>query len=186
MKTAIICTMICMTGALVDTARARVGETKEECKERYGEASEGQLELGGGLEEAGAKWNVAVYSARGLEIRVVFEEDKAVFIRYSNKTVFSLETGGAPSVGLRPSEISFLKSANSGSKKGWVGHSDAFIKSVAPTLTVWRFSDRDMMSGYNREKKALFVCTKTFWDLVLGKVRERDDSNKGKNRLEGL
>ncbi len=178
--------MICMAGVLADTARARVGETREECKARYGEASEGQIELGGGLEEAGAKWNVAVYSARGLEIQVVFEEDKAVFIKYSNKTVFSLEPGEEPSVGLRPDEISFLKSANSGSKKEWVGHSDAFLKSVAPTLTVWRFSDRGLMAGYNREKKALFVCTKTFWDLVLGKVRERQDASKGKNRLEGL
>jgi hypothetical protein len=189
MKSRAILAIICVAGVMADPAQARLGETSEECKARYGVATVGRIELGEELQQSGKDWEAAVYSAHGLKIQVVFAEGKAVFIEYSNEPIFSLGSGHSPTVDLSISEIAYLKAANAGAKRKWSIHTEGLCKKVAPSLTVWRSSDQEFHAGYNRERKELFICTRSFWDLVIGVVRERYDPAKekeGGTRFDGL
>ena len=93
MKSRAILAIICVAGVMADPAQARLGETRDECKTRYGAATVGRIELGEELQQSGKDWESAVYSAHGLKIQVVFAEGKAVFIEYSNEPIFSLGSG---------------------------------------------------------------------------------------------
>lgn len=176
--------------ALALGAEARVGETSAECEERYGKGQLVELKLGQGLAEkrkdAAHPWQAMFYSARGLTIQVVFENDKAVFVRYSNQPVMKLAEDSPPSLQLTGPEIEFLRNANG---KGWKTHKDALITKIAPTLTVWTSADSGLYAGYERERKALFVCNEEFWKVVIGEIESRYEGGApgaAGTRLKGL
>ena len=133
-------------------------------------------------------WRAMVYSARGLRIHVVFENDGAVFIKYANEAVFSLDDSAPPTLELTQGEIEHLKKLNAGGGS-WKRHEDALLAKTAPMLTVWKSSGGSAYSGYNRERKEFFACGKRFWETVLGQIREQvQQSSLGdaSERLRGL
>jgi hypothetical protein len=170
-------------------ASARVGETRAECDHRYGEASELELKVGPILEDEAEKWEASVYSARGLTIEVIFENDRAVFVRYSNQPVLSLGSYDRAAHSLTQKEIDYLKRANAGKGVRWRRHVEPILEDYAPTVTVWKTADGRFFSGYDREGNRLFVCNSVFWDKVIGRIRESAGvGNRGDSaaHLEGL
>ena len=176
--------------SMVLSADARVGETSAECETRYGKGRFVELKLGAGLAEkrkdAAHPWSAMIYSTRGLKIQVVFENDKAVFLKYSNEPVLQLEADSPPALDLTAREIEFLKRANGA---GWKSHRDPLLSKVAPTMKVWKTSDGTRFGGYDRDRKALFVCNSEFWQIVVGEIRARYEagaSGSAATRLEGM
>lgn len=171
------------------TALARVGETSAECELRYGKGNDLELKVGPGLEDAARNWTARVYSARGLTIEIVFEKDRAIFIRYSNQPVLSLGTYERAPHGLTQKEIEYLKRVNAGAGARWIRYKDPILEEFAPTVTVWKTPDSLYFSGYDREGNRLFVCDSNFWDTVMAQVRKKvtaSDRSDSAERLEGL
>jgi hypothetical protein len=152
---------------LLPGAQARLGETSAQCEARYGEGKDGELKVVKDMQGAGEKWRAMVYSTRGLSIAVVFENDRAVFIRYANEPFFKLQEGALPGLDLTQEEIAYLKEANGGKGRSWIVNRDPLVTKSAPMFTVWTSSDGEVFAGYNREHKELFVSTKEFYGLVM-------------------
>ena len=168
----------------VGPASARLGESPDECEKRYGRATATALNLGEELKEDGAGWKASTYVTRGLEIQVIFDDGKAVMVRYANQPMFSMGSAPSSTVNLSAGEIDQLKKANAEGAV-WKPYSVRVLTKVAPGMKVWRTGDSDVFAGYNRESRQLFVCTSEFWDLVLERVRDRYEAGVDK-RLEGL
>lgn len=174
--------------ALTTGALARVGESESKCKERYGEPAETELELAKAITEGGATWKAASYTTRGLRIQVVFRDGTAVFIKYANAPVFSLNPSRSASLDLSESEISHLRKINA-EGENWGRHREPLVAKLAPQLTVWSTNGEKHFAAYNREQKELFICESDFWELVVGEVKKRAEEGAGDNaskRLEGL
>ena len=63
-------------GLVTLSLHARLGENNEECEARYGKGRELPLELAAGLEvPENSEWTAKSYSARGLSIQVVFDNE---------------------------------------------------------------------------------------------------------------
>ena len=176
----------CAACLATGVAQARVGETKEQCETRYGKAVEAEIHLGDGLKAQAKNWQGLEYSTRGLKIEIIFDGDKAVFIKYSNEPLIRIGSSTSSGTPLRSSEVAQLKSANADSSGKWGVYANALLRRVAPQLTVWQSPDSDHFAGYNRDTKTLFICAEPFWELVFDKVRERYESGTGSQRLEGL
>jgi hypothetical protein len=174
---------------LPSVAQARIGETRSECEQRYGTGSDLELEVGAAFEKAAANWTASVYSTHGLTIEVVFENDRAVFVRYMNQPVFSLGNYDRTVPGLTQKEIEYLKRANAGSGAEWRRFKEPVIDDYAPTVTVWKTADGKYFCGYDREGKRFFVCDSGFWEKFIVPIRESataSDRSGSAARLEGL
>lgn len=174
---------------LLVPAQARVGETRAECEQRYGKGSDLELKVGAILREAAANWTATVYSSHGLTIEIVFENDRAVFVRYTNQPVLSFGEHDRTVPGLTHREINYLKRANAGSDTEWRRFKEPILEEYAPTLTVWKTSDGKYFSGYDREGRRFFVCDSDFWEDVIVPIRESAaaaDRSDSAARLEGL
>jgi hypothetical protein len=169
---------------------ARIGETEVECEARYGKSREFPVETGGGLTpEATESWVAKVYTTHGLRIEVVFDDSIAVFIRYSNQAVLQIAQTTPPAVGLTASEISHLRNVNLKDGSSWQSYRDATLNSIAPSVTLWKSSDKLLRAGYDRDQKKLFVCSTEFWNIVAGAIKERTKggaSDGAATRFEGL
>ena len=150
---------------------------------------EGTIQLGAELAEEGKDWEAMTYSARGLRIRIVFDEGKAVFISYANENIFSFRQSDDPAIGLTGDEISYLRVANVGKSRSWAAYKDTTLAALAPATTVWKSSDGEFYAAYNRDENRFFVCSQAFWDLVVGRIRERIEegaTGDAATRLKGL
>ncbi len=174
---------------LPSSAQARVGETRAECEQRYGKGRDLELKVGAILREAAANWSASVYSSHGLTIEIVFENDRAVFVRYTNQPVLSFGDYDRTVPGLTHREINYLKRANAGGGAEWRRFDEPILQEYAPTLTVWKTSDGKYFSGYDREGRRFFVCDNGFWEKVIVPIRESataSDRSDSAARLEGL
>ncbi len=174
---------------LPSPTQARVGETRAECEQRYGKGADLELKVGAILKGAAAKWSASVYSSHGLTIEIVFENDRAVFVRYTNQPILSFGEYDRTVPGLTHREINYLKRANAGRGAEWRRFKEPILEEYAPTLTVWKTSDGKYFSGYDREGRRFFVCDSGFWDDVIVPIRESataSDRSDSATRLEGL
>lgn len=172
-------------GAL--SLQARLGEDSTECEARYGKGQELPLSLSDDLKiPEGTEWTAKSYSARGLTIQVVYDNDVAVFIRYANESPFKLAKSAPPSLNLTAPEISYLRKINLGEATDWKPYRETFLSSVAPTTTLWKSSDEARYAGYDRQRKILFVCSAAFWNTVVGKIKENSGHEGPSERFEGL
>lgn len=175
--------------ALPSTTQARIGETRADCELRYGKGRDLEMTVGEGLEEASKSWSASVYSARGLTIEVVYENDRAVFIRYANQPVLSLGSHARQGHNLTQKEIEYLRSVNATRGAKWRRYQNQELREYAPNVTVWKTPDSLYFSGYDREAKRLFVCNSLFWDTVINQIQGALESSDGSDsgfRLQGL
>lgn len=173
--------------AVSSPVQARLGESETECRERYGEPAEARLDMAEGLAAGAEKWKALLYTTRGLRIQVVFKNGEAVFIKYANAPVFSLDPERGAAIHLSRREIERLRSANAAEGERWSKHPSALVAKLAPQLTIWKTGDDRRLAGYDREQRELFVCDSSFWELVVGEVRKRHAEGDGAaDRLEGL
>lgn len=169
--------------------KARVGELRADCEQRYGKGRDIELKVASGLQEEAENWKAAIYYSHGLVIEIIYQDDRAVLVRYSNQPVLSLGDQTRAPHSLTQSEIEFLRSANVGEKVKWRRHQESVLEEFAPTVTVWKTPDDLYFAGYDREDKRLFVCSERFWNTIVGHIRDnaaakdRDDTAK---RFGGL
>jgi hypothetical protein len=124
-----------------------------------------------------------------LTIEIVFENDRAVFIRYTNQPVLSFGDYDRNVPGLTQREIHYLRQANAGSSATWRRFTEPVLEEYAPSLTVWKTSDGKYFAGYDRDGKWFFVCDSRFWEKVMVPIRESATASHRTSsaaRLEGL
>jgi len=172
--------------ALTFTAQARLFETTEQCDARYGTGKDLQLELGDGFKnEEGKNWTARIYSARGLAIQIVFENNAAVLLRYSNEPPLKVANSISRPVNLTVDEITHLRGVNLTEGISWKSHKDGTLESLAPSVTLWISSDKLRYAAYDRDNRQLFVCSDRFWDTVAGNLRKQTESSPA-IRFDGL
>jgi hypothetical protein len=172
--------------ALSLTARARLLESTQECDARYGTGRELRLELGEGFKnDGGGKWTARIHSARGLAIQIIFENDVAVLVRYSNEPQLKVADSTTRPVNLTAGEVTHLRGVNLGEGVSWQPHKDSTLESLAPNMTLWIASDKQSHAAYDRDNRQLFICTAGFWDIVAGNLRKQAESSPA-IRFDGL
>lgn len=172
--------------ALTFTAQARLLETTQQCDTRYGTGQDLQLELGDGFKnEEGKKWTAKIYSARGLAIQIVFEDNAAVLVRYSNEPPLKVANSITRPVNLTAEEVTHLRGVNLTEGISWKSHKDRTLESLAPSMTLWISSDKLRHAAYDRDNRQLFICSARFWDIVAGNIRKQAESSPA-IRFEGL
>lgn len=172
--------------ALTFTAQARLSETTDECNARYGTGKDLQLELGDWFKnEEGKNWTARIYSARGLSIQIVFENNAAVLLRYSNEPPLKVANSINRPVILTVDEIAHLRRLNLKEGISWKSHKDETLESLTQSMTLWISSDKLSYAAYDRENRQLFVCSDRFWDIVAGNLRKQKESSPA-IRFEGL
>ena len=172
--------------ALTFAAQARLLETTRECDARYGAGKDLQLEPGDGFKNEEAKtWTARIYSARGLAVQIVFENDAAVLVRYSNEPPLKVANSITRPVNLTADEITHLRGVNLKEGISWKSHKDRTLESLSPSTTLWISSDKTSYAAYDRENRQLFVCAAPFWEIVAGNLRKQAESSPAV-RFEGL
>lgn len=179
-------TTLLALAALTFTAQARLLETTQECDARYGSSQELQLALGDGFKtEEGKNWTAKIYSARGLAIQIVFEDNAAVLVRYSNEPPLKVANSITRPVNLTADEVTYLRGVNLKEGTSWEPHKDRTLESLSPSMTFWISSDKLRYAAYDRENRQLFICSARFWDIVAGNLRKQAESSPA-IRFEGL
>jgi hypothetical protein len=172
--------------ALTFTAQARLLETTQECDARYGVGKDLQLELGDGFKiEEGSKWTARIHSARGLAVQIVFENNAAVLVRYSNEPPLKVANSITRPFSLTANEITQLRGVNLKDGISWESHKDPTLESLAPSMTLWISSDKLRYAAYDRDNRQLFICSAGFWEIVAGNLRKQAESSPA-IRFEGL
>lgn len=172
--------------ALTCAAQARLLETTKECDARYGEGRELQLELGDGFKnEEGVKWSARLYSARGLAIQIVFENDVAALVRYSNEPPLKVANSITRPVNLTAEEVTHLRGMNLKEGISWKSHKDRTLEALSPSMTFWISSDKQSYASYDRDNRQLYVCSARFWDIAAGNLRKQAEASPA-IRFEGL
>lgn len=172
--------------ALTFTAHARLFETTEQCDARYGAGKDLQLELGDGFKnEEGKNWTARIHSARGLAIQIVFENNAAVLLRYSNEPPLKVANSITRPFILTVDEITHLRGVNLPEGVSWKSHKDETLESLSQSMTLWISSDKLRYAAYDRDNRQLFVCSDRFWDMVAGNLRKQSESSPA-IRFEGL
>ena len=172
--------------ALTHTAQARLLETAEQCDTRYGAGQDVPLELGSGFKvEDGKKWTARIYSTRGLTVQIVFENDTAVLVRYSNEPPLKVANSNTQPVNLTAGEIAHLRKLNLKEEISWQAHKDRSLEALVPSMTFWISSDKLSYAAYDRESRQLFICSAGFWEIVAGNLRKQAESSPAV-RFEGL
>ncbi len=168
------------------TAQARLLETTQECDARYGAGQDLQLELGDGFKnEDGKKWTARIYSARGLAIQIVFEDNVAALFRYSNEPPLKVSNSITRPVNLTADEVTHLRGVNLKEGISWGAHKDRTLEILAPSMTLWISSDKLRYAAYDRDNRQLFICSDRFWEIVAGNLRKQAEASAA-TRLEGL
>lgn len=172
--------------ALTLIAQARLLETSQKCDARYGAGQDVQLELGAGFKiEEGKKWSARIHSAHGLAVQIIFEDNAAVLVRYSNEPLLKTADSTTRPVNLTAAEITHLRRVNLKEGITWESHRDRTLESLTPSMTFWISSDKLSYAAYDRESRQLFVCSAGFWDIVAGNLRKQAESSPA-IRFEGL
>jgi hypothetical protein len=172
--------------ALTITAQARLLETVQECDTRYGGGQDVSLELSSGFKgEEGKKWTARIYHARGLTVQIVFENDTAVLVRYSNEPPLKVANSNTQPVNLTAGEIAHLRKVNLKEETSWQPHKDRSLEALVPSMTFWISSDKLSYAAYDRESRQLFICSAGFWEIVAGNLRKQAESSPAV-RFEGL
>jgi hypothetical protein len=172
--------------ALSFPAQARLLETTQECDARYGAGQDLQLELGDGFKnEDGKKWTARIYSARGLAIQIVFEDNVAALVRYSNEPPLKVANSITRPVNLTADEVTHLRGVNLKEGISWQSHKDRTLEILAPSMTLWISSDKLRYAAYDRDNRQLFICSDRFWEIVAGNLRKQAEASAAV-RLEGL
>ena len=185
MQTSGFATLLALA-AMTFTAQARLLETTEQCDARYGAGKELQLELGEGFKnEEGKNWTARIYSARGLAIQIVFENNVAALVRYSNEPPVKVANSITRPVNLTADEVTHLRGVNLTEGISWKSHKDGTLESLAPSMTLWISSDKLRYAAYDRDNRQLFICSDRFWDIAAGNLRKQAESSPA-IRFEGL
>lgn len=172
--------------ALTFNAQARLFETIEECNARYGAGKDLQLELGDGFKnEEGKNWTAKIYSARGLAIQIIFENNAAVLLRYSNEPPLKVANSISRQVNLTVEENTHLRNVNLKEGITWTSHKDDSLEFLTQSMTFWISSDKQRYAAYDRENRQLFVCSDRFWNIVADNLRKQTESSPA-IRFEGL
>jgi hypothetical protein len=172
--------------AMSFTAQARLFETTGECDARYGAGKDLQLELGDGFKnEDGKSWTARTYSARGLAIQIVFENNAAALVRYSNEPPLKVANSITRPVNLTADEVTHLRGVNLTEGISWKSHKDGTLESLSPSMTLWISSDKLRYAAYDRDNRQLFICSARFWDIAAGNLRKQAESSPA-IRFEGL
>ncbi len=179
-------TTLLAAAALTFTAQARLLETTQECDARYGLGQELKLELGDGFKNGdGRNWTAKIYSARGLAIQIVFEDNAAVLVRYSNEPPLKVANSITRPASLTVDEVTHLRGVNLKEGISWESHKDRTLESFAPSVTLWISSDKLRYAAYDRENRQLSICSARFWEIVAGNLRKHAESSPAL-RFEGL
>lgn len=185
MQTQILATLL-MLVAIPLPAQARLMETTEECDVRYGPGKNLQLELGDGFNsEEGKNWTAKLYSARGLAIQVIFENNVASLIRYSNEPPVKVANSITRPVNLTAGEVTYLRKVNLAEGSSWKSHKDTTLASLSPNMTFWISSDKLRYAAYDRDNRQLFLCSDRFWEITVGNLRNQAESSPA-IRFKGL
>lgn len=175
-------TLAVLTGA----AQARLLETTQECDARYGVGQDLPLELGAEFKsEEGKKWTAKIYSSRGLAIQIVFEDNVAALVRYSNEPPVKVANSTTRPINLTANEVTHLRGVNLKEGTSWGPHKDRTLEALAPNMTLWIASDQLSYAGYDRDNRQLFICTAGFWDIAAGSLRKQAEASPA-IRFEGL
>jgi len=178
--------MLLALASLTFTAQARLLETSGECDGRYGAGQDLRLELGDGFKNEEVKnWTARIHSARGLAIQIVFENNAAVLVRYSNEPPVKVANSITRPINLTADEVTHLRGVNLGEGISWKSHKDPTLESLAPSMTLWISSDQLRYAAYDRDNRQLFICSARFWDIVAGNLRKQAESSPA-IRFEGL
>ena len=175
-----------IVAALTISAQARLLETTQECDTRYGAGQDLPLTLGEEFKSAeNKKWTARMYSAGGLAIQIIFEDNIAVLLRYSNEAALKVANSTTRPVSLTADEVTHLRSVNLKEEITWNPYKDRTLETLAPSMTLWISSDKKSYAGYDRDNRQLFVCNDRFWDIVAGKLRKQAETSAA-TRFKGL
>jgi hypothetical protein len=158
-------TTIILAGILPLNGWARLGETPEQCEERYGSPSITKKEPEGFLPGV----TLAVYQKAGLAISVIFYKGTAGFVFFEKSEKNAL--GNAKELSLP--EIEALLKANGGGKKWRV----ALPTIRGPLGNAWELDDGSATAEYVDGPNRLAVQTAEYLAAERARRRAKDEEN---------
>lgn len=172
--------------ALSIPAQARLLESTQECDARYGTGQDLPLALGEGFKsQENSTWTARMYSASGLAIQIIFENQTAVLIRYANEAPLKVANSTNRPISLTAEEVTHLRTVNLKEGITWRSYKDRTFETLAPSMTFWVSSDEKSYAGYDRDNRQLFVCNDRFWNIVAEKLKKQAETSPA-IRFKGL
>jgi hypothetical protein len=150
-----------LSALLTSASQARVGETLEECRARYGQET--------GRDE---EKKLVIFLKSGLTVAATFENDRVAWLMIQKDRA----AGAAWSAwaGLADDQIEALQKANGGASK-WriIGKPDALT-------TIWRTDDKTRYALYSVTGGALIISTAEWWEKAKKQLEaEREKQVEG-------
>lgn len=150
-----------LSALLTTASQARVGETLEECRARYGQETR----------KDDAK-KLVVFLKSGLTVAATFENDRVAWLMiHKDRTAGAAWSAWA---GLADDQIAALQKANGGTST-WriIGKSDVLT-------TIWRTDDKTRYALYSVTGGALIISTAEWWEKAKKQLEaEREKQVEG-------